>query len=220
MSSVINETLLAIKAAFEAGVNIFNGGTAVSSSNPLPINSTQLPTTLGQKLPSASVSVVGAYGSFNVPEVVAGRSHKLQGQAPAVSGQFGRIQIANPANSVEYLVINALSVWAGTAGTYTYSAYEIPIANVGTLISNADTCYKIGSPACSALVYYANSATAITTTGLVAGGQNASIASSGSSILYANGNIYIPAGKCIEIVIGTANIVANMQCQLYALPTA
>ena len=37
MSSVINETLLAIKAAFEAGVNIFNGGTAVSSSNPLPV---------------------------------------------------------------------------------------------------------------------------------------------------------------------------------------
>ena len=37
MSSVINETLLAIKAVFEAGVNIFNGGSAVSSSNPLPI---------------------------------------------------------------------------------------------------------------------------------------------------------------------------------------
>ena len=37
MSSVINETLLLIKAAFEAGVNIFNGGTAVSSSNPLPV---------------------------------------------------------------------------------------------------------------------------------------------------------------------------------------
>ena len=40
MSSVINETLLAIKAAFEAGVNIFNGGTAVSSSNPLPVAET------------------------------------------------------------------------------------------------------------------------------------------------------------------------------------
>ncbi len=37
MSSVINETLLLIKAAFEAGVNIFNGGSAVSSSNPLPV---------------------------------------------------------------------------------------------------------------------------------------------------------------------------------------
>lgn len=35
--SVINETLLLIKAAFEAGVNIFNNGTAVSSSNPLPV---------------------------------------------------------------------------------------------------------------------------------------------------------------------------------------
>jgi len=40
MSSVINETLLAIKAAFEAGVNIFNGGSAVSSSNPLPVAQT------------------------------------------------------------------------------------------------------------------------------------------------------------------------------------
>jgi len=37
MSSVINDTLLAIKAVFEAGVNIFNGGSAVSSSNPLPV---------------------------------------------------------------------------------------------------------------------------------------------------------------------------------------
>jgi len=40
MSSVINETLLLIKSAFEAGVNIFNGGTAVSSSNPLPVAQT------------------------------------------------------------------------------------------------------------------------------------------------------------------------------------
>ena len=40
MSSVINETLLAIKAAFEAGVSIFNGGSAVSSSNPLPVAQT------------------------------------------------------------------------------------------------------------------------------------------------------------------------------------
>ncbi len=40
MSSVINETLLAIKAVFEAGVNIFSGGMAVSSSNPLPVAQT------------------------------------------------------------------------------------------------------------------------------------------------------------------------------------
>ena len=45
MSSVINDTLLAIKAAFEAGVNIFNGGTAVSSSNPLPVGGKSLTST-------------------------------------------------------------------------------------------------------------------------------------------------------------------------------
>ena len=45
MSSVINETLLLIKAAFEAGVNIFNGGTAVSSSNPLPVGGRSLTST-------------------------------------------------------------------------------------------------------------------------------------------------------------------------------
>jgi len=39
MSSVINDTLLAIKSAFEAGVNILNGGTAVSNGNPLPVQS-------------------------------------------------------------------------------------------------------------------------------------------------------------------------------------
>jgi hypothetical protein len=87
------------------------------------------------------------------------------------------------------------------------------------LIANTDVNYKIGGAASSALVYYANSATAITTTGLVAGAANTSVAAPGGSILYANGNIYIPAGKCIEIAIGTANIVANVQCQLYSLPT-
>ena len=40
MSSVINDTLLAIKAAFETGVNLLSGGVAVSSSNPLPVAQT------------------------------------------------------------------------------------------------------------------------------------------------------------------------------------
>jgi len=35
--SVINDTLLAIKAISEAGINLVNGGSAVSSSNPLPV---------------------------------------------------------------------------------------------------------------------------------------------------------------------------------------
>ena len=65
MSSVINETLLAIKAAFEAGVNIFNGGTAVSSSNPLPVVSKK----------SKRVSVTGltvTNGAYSAKDVVGG----------------------------------------------------------------------------------------------------------------------------------------------------
>lgn len=54
MSSVINETLLAIKAVFEAGVNIFNGGTAVNSSNPLPV------------APTASENHIGEVGGRTV----------------------------------------------------------------------------------------------------------------------------------------------------------
>ena len=54
MSSVINETLLLIKAAFEAGVNIFNGGTAVSSSNPLPVAQTDGLTVSGTVIGTAA----------------------------------------------------------------------------------------------------------------------------------------------------------------------
>ena len=65
MSSVINETLLAIKAVFEAGVNIFNGDTRVSSSNPLPVVSKK----------SKRVSVTGltvTNGAYSAKDVVGG----------------------------------------------------------------------------------------------------------------------------------------------------
>lgn len=58
MSSVINETLLAIKSAFEAGVNIFNGGTAVSSSNPLPVQNSN-----GTPIDRSSSITTGGAGS-------------------------------------------------------------------------------------------------------------------------------------------------------------
>ena len=65
MSSVINETLLAIKAAFEAGVNIFNGGTAVSSSNPLPVVSKK-----SKRVPVTGLTVTN--GAYSAKDVVGG----------------------------------------------------------------------------------------------------------------------------------------------------
>ncbi len=48
MSSVINETLLLIKSAFETGVNLLSGGSAVSSGNPLPVAPTASENHLGE----------------------------------------------------------------------------------------------------------------------------------------------------------------------------
>ena len=204
-----------------SGIKLLNNGTAVSSSNPLPTTSTQLPTTLGIKTADNSVSVVGTYGSFStIPEYLAGRVSKITASVAAVSGQFGRIQLANPANNTKDIVLAGLNSWAGTAGTYTYSVYEIPIASVGTLIPSVETSFKIGDGTSGLLVYYANSATAIPTTGLVAGGAHAGITQPGTAILYSGGNICIPIGKAIEIAISTANIVMSVNIPFYAFPRA
>ena len=53
MSSVINETLLAIKSAFEAGVNIFNGGTTILSTK-LTIDNTEKTSTTAATAPVIS----------------------------------------------------------------------------------------------------------------------------------------------------------------------
>ena len=76
MSSVINETLLAIKAAFEAGVNIFNGGTAVSSSNPLPVAQTDGLTVSGTATSAAVLFTTSMlnYESITVQVTSAGTS--------------------------------------------------------------------------------------------------------------------------------------------------
>ena len=76
MSSVINETLLLIKAAFEAGVNIFNGGSAVSSSNPLPVAQTDGLTVSGTATSAAVLFTTSMlnYESITVQVTNAGTS--------------------------------------------------------------------------------------------------------------------------------------------------
>ena len=76
MSSVINETLLAIKSVFEAGVNIFNGGTAVSSSNPLPVAQTDGLTVSGTVTSAAVLFTTSMlnYESITVQVTSAGTS--------------------------------------------------------------------------------------------------------------------------------------------------
>jgi len=182
--------------------------------------SAKLPASLGERISATSLGVTLPYGSTAVLEAAQGRSHNFRLSAAAVAGQFGRVQLANPVGSGGTIVINGLTTWGGTAGTHTYSAYEIPIANVGTVINNADTCYKIGGAVCAAIPYYANSASAIPTTGLVAGLSHTAITAVGTSITYTAGTITIPEGKCVEIAIGTANVAMFANVSTYFLPNA
>ncbi len=95
MSSVINETLLAIKAAFEAGVNIFNGGTAVSSSNPLPVINEQ----------KFSGSLQGSEGRlWECPLIT----------KTAVASKYSAICIFNPTISDIRMMMVALTAWVGS----------------------------------------------------------------------------------------------------------
>ena len=96
MSSVINETLLAIKAAFEAGVNIFNGGSAVSSSNPLP-------TTTTQKFSGALQVSEGRL--WECPLIT----------KTAVASKYSAICIFNPTISDIRMMMIALTAWVGSA---------------------------------------------------------------------------------------------------------
>jgi hypothetical protein len=98
MSSVINDTLLAIKSAFEAGVNIFNGGTAVSSSNPLPVTT----------YPNAKTSAVESS--------IIGKLYKAWATAPATAAKYGAVQIWNPTGSGVTLLVTTATCY-NSSGT-------------------------------------------------------------------------------------------------------
>jgi hypothetical protein len=98
MSSVINETLLLIKAAFDAGINIFNNGTAVSSSNPLPVTT----------YPNAKTNAIESS--------VIGKAFKAWVSAPATAAKYSAVQIWNPTGSGVTLLVTAANGY-NSAGT-------------------------------------------------------------------------------------------------------
>ena len=96
MSSVINETLLAIKAAFEAGVNIFNGGTVVSSSNPLPV--------INEQKFSGALQVSDGR-MWECPLIT----------KTAVASKYSAICLFNPTASDVRMMLVALTSWVGSS---------------------------------------------------------------------------------------------------------
>jgi hypothetical protein len=93
--SVINDALLAIKAVLEAGINLVNGGSAVSSSNPLPVYNSQ------KFSGSLQVSVGRLWECPLITKV-------------GVSAKYSAICIFNPTASDLRMMMVLLTAWLGS----------------------------------------------------------------------------------------------------------
>lgn len=170
----------------------------VSSSNPLPVLQ---PTSAASNIDSKN-----------------GYTNNVRALNTAVSAQFARQQIHNAGSTS--IQVNALTVWAATAGTHVYSVYEVTTHDASTQIANAKTCFRLGDAGSSSIeVYHYASATAIQTTGILGSNTSASIVTPGSSLIFGVGTITIPAGKTLEIAIGTANVAFTINSTVTVFPS-
>lgn len=189
--TVISTLISQVITKLNTGLSLLSGGTAVSSSNPLP-------TATGK-------------GTSTSVEVQAGRMNIVRASKAAVAGEFARVQIHNA--GTEVLQIPAIQTWAGSAGTHIYSVYEVETHDASAALSNVVTNCRLGnSPSADIEVYSRSSASAITTTGLFSQVSSALIAPAGIGLIFTGTQITIPAGKTIEIAIGTANVALNVVC--------
>ncbi len=187
MSSVINETLLAIKAAFEAGVNIFNGGTAVSSSNPLPVNSR-----LDSKTSNSQAALDGIIAKCWI-------------NCPAVAAKFSAVQIWNPVGSgVNLLVIGLTGMNASGTMKWFQHLDTTKISTLGGYQQNL----KAGEAALPFEMYYQalDAKTATNALGVTV----ATLTVQGGGLQMAGENICIPEGYGLRYEADTANISITM----------
>jgi len=197
MSSVINETLLAIKAVFEAGVNIFNGGTAVSSSNPLPVLSQ-----LDSKTSNSQAALEGIIAKCWI-------------NCPAVAAKFSAVQIWNPVGSGVNLLIVGLSAM-NASGTMKWFQHldTTKISTLGGYQQNL----KAGGAALPIEMYY-QALDAKTATNAL--GANVSATTpQGGGLQMAGESICIPEGYGLRYEADTANISITMFATIIASSNA
>lgn len=193
MSSVINDTLLAIKAAFEAGVNIFNGGSAVSSSNPLPV----------------FLNEISSSGAANA----LGKMYSGKIACSAVAAKYSACQIWNPSTTKDLLVY--LVTGYNSAGTVTWNVLPnvtTPLTtNGGTIINN-----KFDGPAASFELRTQN-LDSLTANPFYTP-SNASIVAPGTSLMISQQVYTITPGTGLQFEQATVNIGANLFCAIAETP--
>lgn len=132
--SVINDTLLAIKAFFDTGVELFSGSAKVSQSNPLP-----------------TVSMYGTTSSA----VLDAMFHLYRAIVPPASAKYATLQVYNKSDSTKRIVLVTLSVANTVSATNTYRAYTYN-TELTTLASTQPINCSVGDVASAAVVKYEN----------------------------------------------------------------
>lgn len=197
MGSVINDTLLAIKSAFEAGVNIFNGGSAVSSSNPLPVLSQ-----LDSKTSNSQAALEGIIAKCWI-------------NCPAVAAKFSAVQIWNPAGSgVNLLILGVNGMNASGTMKWFQHLDATKLSTQGGFQQNL----KAGGAALPIEMYYQALDAKTATNGL---GVNVSATTpQGGGLQMAGESICITEGYGLRYEADTANISTTLFATIIASPNA
>ena len=125
------------------GIKLLNGGTAVSSSNPLPILSRNMS------------DWVGEHGGLSVIPLVT---------SPAVASKYGAMQIWNPVGSGKIYQIAVVSVWSTGTNTFQLAKTNTQLAN-DTSVTVENTISGVANA--SAAKVYTEGLTARSTTGII-----------------------------------------------------
>ncbi|HRH92715.1 MAG TPA: hypothetical protein PLW01_12490 [Agitococcus sp.] len=126
-----------------SGIKLLNNGTAVSSSNPLPVLSRNLS------------DWVGEHGRLNVIPLVT---------SPAVASKYGAMQIWNPVGSGKIYQISVVSVWSTGTNTFQLAKTNVQLANDATAtVENTISGVENASTA----KIYTEGLTARSTTGII-----------------------------------------------------
>jgi len=179
------------------GINIFNGGTAVGSSNPLPVLSQ-----LDSKTSNSQASLEGVIAKCWI-------------NCPAVAAKFSAVQIWNPVGSKVNLLIIGLNAM-NASGTMKWFQYldTTKISTLGGYQQNL----KAGEAALPFEMYY-QALDAKTSTNAL--GVNVSATTpQGGGLQMAGESICIPEGYGLRYEADTANISITMFSTIIASSNA
>ncbi len=179
------------------GIKLLNGGTAVSSSNPLPVTSTP-----DQKTSNTQASLAGV-------------SSKGWINCPAVAAKFSAVQIWNPAGSgVNLLLIGVNGMNASTTMKWFPFLDSTKLSTLGGFQQNL----KVGASALPFEMYFQALDAKTVTNGL--GVTISTTTPQGGGLLMSGETICIPPGFGLRYEAETANISTTLFATIIASPNA